>query len=92
MEIKLLVNTDKAYEFSQAITDPVVKQLVEFAHGLAMMQFVKLPGMSNEEYQQRLPEVPLDMRFYVKLMEKLFAQKESIHLGLAGETIKDFPF
>ncbi len=92
MEINLLVNTDKAYEFSRAITDPVVKQLVEFAHGLAMMQFVKLPEMSDGEYRQQLPETPVDMLFYVKLMEKLFAQKESIHLGLAGENIKDFPF
>lgn len=92
MEINLLVNTDKAYEYSQTITDPVVKQLVEFAHGLAMMQFVKLPGMSDEEYQEQLPEKPLDMLFYIKLMEKLFSQKENVRLGLAGENIKDFPY
>ncbi|GIK62811.1 MAG: hypothetical protein BroJett018_06050 [Chloroflexota bacterium] len=92
MEINLLVNTDKAYEYSQTITGPVVKQLVEFAHGLAMMQFVKLPGMSDEEYQEQLPEKPLDMLFYIKLMEKLFSQKENVRLGLAGENIKDFPY
>ncbi len=92
MEFNLLVNTDKAYEFSQTITDPVVKQLIEFAHGLAMMQFVKLPRMSDEEYQERLPERPLDMLFYVKLMENLFTQKEKVRLGLAGENIKDFPY
>ncbi len=83
------LNRREAFEAVQAIKDPVLKNLVEFALETATAQFMKWDHLEEEEFLRQLPDVPFDMLFFVRVMEKMFANKERMLRLLQGRTDDD---
>ena len=83
------INRQEAFDAMQAIQDPVLKNLVEFALETATAQFMKWDHLSREEFTRQLPQAPFDMLFFVRVMEKMFTNKERMLRLLEGRRDDD---
>ena len=76
-----LLNWASALERATALQDLAERQFVMIAAATVMQR------MSN----QKFPEAPVDMEYFIDLMSDLFEQKQTIARVIAGEDVRWFP-
>lgn len=85
----LPLNEDEAHIAVEEVSDPITRNLVRLAVGVARMQFIRYSGLSDNERSRRLPSAPFDMRFMVQVMIQTFSNHQTILLLLEGKTIEE---
>ncbi len=81
----LLVNGQEARKLINATSDPIIRELLETASGIAFLQFLMTSGMTKDKLLDRLPIEPFDMLFYLRLVKVLFMNKDGMKRLLDGD-------
>jgi hypothetical protein len=81
------INEDEARGIVEAESDPIARELMRMALGVAGMRFLKIRGMSDEDFERDLPESPFDMAFFAKVMKAFLSQRSTIEGILKGESV-----
>ena len=85
---ELLLNLSEAATFVENVSDPSIKILLDMATYQVFRGFMRFSDqpLSDEEYLKRLPAVPFDMLFYVRVVKQLFENKYLVMEVLSGNT------
>jgi hypothetical protein len=81
----ILVNEDGAESVVNSVQDPIVRNLMLAAWGVARLRIAR-SGELITEPEEELPQGPFDMRFFALVMRDLFLQKDAIIGMLRGES------
>jgi len=69
-----------------SISDPVVRNCVVAAAGVARMKFVRPLKMDPHEFAATRPTAPFDMTFFARIMVDFFSDKAAVRAMLDGAT------
>lgn len=81
----MLLNRKEASDFKEGISDPAVQLIVDLAMYQAFNSFLPLDGMDETALLARMPEQPFDMLYFVKMVSRLFGDKQLIADILSGK-------
>lgn len=81
----LLTNTKAAKDLIASVDDPIIRTFLEICEWQVLYQFIRHDGLTDEEYEHRLPTEPFDMLFYIQRVKRIFEQKEKIQMLLNGD-------
>ena len=87
MDRRLPFNRDAVDTVMSSVTDPIVKNLMSAALGVAILQYSKPPTMTDAEFDRHLPRAPFDMAFFAAIMKDLFSQRTAIEAILKGKSV-----
>lgn len=75
-DVPALLNRQAAFDYVHAMSDPVLRQLLQDALQAATVRFVRADHMSEEEFAARLPENSFDLLFYLTVVRELIGDPE----------------
>ncbi len=81
----LLTNVKAAKDLTASVEDPVIRTFLEICEWQVLYQFIRHDGLTDEEYEQRLPTAPFDILFYIQRVKRIFEQKEKVQMLLNGD-------
>ncbi len=81
----LLANVKAAKDLTASVEDPVIRTFLEICEWQVLYQFIRHDGLTDKEYEQRLPTAPFDILFYIQRVKRIFEQKEKVQMLLNGD-------
>lgn len=81
----LLTNTQAAKSLIVSADDPIIRTFLEICEWQVLYQFIRHDGLTDDEYEQRLPTAPFDMLFYIQQVKRIFEQKEKVQTLLNAD-------
>jgi hypothetical protein len=80
-------NEEGVDEVLSSIADEPSRNLVRLAVATARMRFLRPEGISESEFQKRLPLSPFDMTFFASVVKELFSKERIIERIRRGESL-----
>lgn len=84
---ELILNAKEATEVINSLPDPVTRNLVRVAYSHLGLRLAMHAGMSQAEWEARLPAAPFDLKYFVEVLAVFFAKKDLLTALLSGESI-----
>jgi hypothetical protein len=79
------VNAAAAWEHVERLPPGPTRDFIHLGLGAATERLLRPDGMSAAEHESRLPDVPFDMLFFVRVLEEVAAYPERFRALVEAE-------